>query len=299
MAGGIRKSVVSGSHDAHAFDYYRCSPVAELTEIMEVLHHELAAVYGELEKGNRPPVRHYADGASFSDRHNNVLVSVLWGGRNCRPNVIASGPSADVVAAIIRANWEHGPSRVDACIDLDAPGLFETLLADTPGFARKWGIRRQIIADDDPDKGDTIYLGSRTSQAFVRIYQPGLKRAQEEGRVGADIHQSERDAVRLEVEFKPQNGRAKKRAASCTPAECWTISRWTADLATTVLAMDVKPISIAMRRESDRERALRFMCQQYRSHLAGLLAEQGGDLEAFAMELLVRADLVTGTGKLS
>ena len=113
--------------------------------------------------------------------------------------------------------------------------------------------------------------------------------------MGDAIHQSERDAVRLEIEFKPQNERAKARAASCAPAECWTISPWATDLANQVLAMDAEPISIAMRRESNLDRAIWHMCHQYGPHLDALLKQHGGDLEAFAMDLLARAGIVAGT----
>ena len=279
------------------FDYYRCSPRADLMELLSVLEYELADAFGPIRRGERPPVRYYAEGVEFLDATDNAVCSVLWGGRNARPNVLASGSSAHVVAGIVRREWWHQPSRLDSKLDLLAPGMFDTLREATRVFAGRWNIGRYTVFNDDRDKGDTIYLGSRTSQVYVRLYQPGLKRAQEDGRVAGDILQDERDTVRIELEFKPQNARAKARAATVSPVECWAVSRWSADLLEELLAMNVTPISVAMRRESNRDRALRFMCDQYRVHLLGLLEEHGGDLDAFAMDLIERTNGQRGPQK--
>ncbi len=45
-------------------------------------------------------------------------------------------------------------------------------------------------------------FGSRESPFFLRIYQPGLKRAQQDGRIGDNITADQRNAVRIELEFK-------------------------------------------------------------------------------------------------
>ena len=297
---GPHKSLISHEPDfskEFRFDYYRCSPRVDLMELLAVLEYELTDAFGPIRRGERPPVRHYAEGTQFLDAADVVVCSVLWGGRNERPNLIASGAAAHTVAAIVRKEWWHNPSRVDSRLDVLASGLFDNLREDTRVFANRWNIQRQTWFTDDPDKGDTIYLGSRTSQVFVRLYQPGLKRAQEDGRVAGDILQEERDAVRIELEFKPQNARAKARAATVSPVECWAVSRWTADLLKEILAMNVTPISVAMRRESNRDRALRFMCEQYRAHLLGLLEEHGGDLDAFAIDLIERTGAIGGPQK--
>ena len=58
--------------------------------------------------------------------------------------------------------------------------------------------------------------------------------------------------------------------------------------------MSVQPISIAERRESNRNRALRFMAAQYRTHLADLLKECDGDLEQFGAAIADLADITSG-----
>lgn len=295
LIGGLGPNKSLNSHerdlrDEFRFDYYRCTPRADLSELLTVLEIELADAFGPIRRGPRPPVRHYAEGVEFIDAADQSICSVLWGGQNSRPNIIASGSPAHVVADIVRREWWHNPSRVDSKVDVLAPGLFDHFRDLSRAFARRWSIGRQCLFHDDPDKGDTIYLGSRTSQVFVRLYQPGLKRAQEDGRVAGDILPEERDTVRIELEFKPKNECAKRRAATVSPVECWSVSPWTSDLLRELFAMNVTPISVAMRRESNRDRALRFMCEQYRAHLLGLLEEHHGDLDAFAIDLIDRAN---------
>ncbi|MGB3608727.1 replication initiation factor domain-containing protein, partial [Psychroserpens sp.] len=194
----------------HHFDYYRATPRAEYSELKTVLKYELAEMFGPIQILQGAAGRHYQSNDAFLDEMDNVVCELLSGGPNVRPNVLARGASSDAVAAILRANWDHGPSRVDPCIDVAQNGLFAALRVFAEPFAAKWRIHHRTILNSSDDEGDTIYLGSRTSQVFVRIYQPGLKRAQEECRTGNEITQDERDTVRIEMEFKPQNRKAKK-----------------------------------------------------------------------------------------
>ena len=292
IGGHHAPDTVKPTENCHRFDYYRCTPLAEYSELKTVLQFELSQTFGEVRLVDGGPARHYTSNEHFVDEHDNVVCELLSGGKNVRPNVLVRGKPSDAVAAILRANWQHGPSRVDPCIDVAQEGLFEHLRAWTDDFAAFWNVKRRIITNDSPDEGDTIYLGSRSSQVFLRIYQPGLKRAQEEGRAGAYITALERATVRIEMEFKPGNPRARKVAATLAPEDFWACSRWSADFAKKVLAMDVQPVSVSMRRESNRDRALRFMCQQYRAHLSSLLTEHEGDIVSWAEDLGMRAGFI-------
>lgn len=290
--GGAPIGSVSVGSEYHRFDYYRATPWAEFSELIEVFMFELAQIYGEVRLQEGGAVRHYATHKVIVDRYDNPLVQLMTGG-NLRPNVLAKGAPSGPVSDILRANWKHGPSRVDPCIDVAQAGLWAFLLDWTQDFARDYRIHLRTVLNAEPDHGDTIYLGSRSSQVFLRLYQPGLKRAQEEGRIGDQITQLERDTVRIELEFKPQNPKAKEAAAILAPHEFWSVSRWTSAFAKRILAMEVVPVTVSMRRESNRDRALRFMCHQYGSHLEGLLDEHGGDLEAFAEDILRRAGIAS------
>ena len=117
------------------------------------------------------------------------------------------------------------------------------------------------------------------------------KRAQEEGRTGDDIYPDDRNAVRVELEFRPQKKPAKAAAATLAPDAIWGVSPWIAEFASEVFAMNVQPISISDRRESNRDRALRFAATQYRKHFADLLEDCGGDVALWGSTMLTLADI--------
>jgi len=236
-------------------------------------------------------VSYYSQHVALTDRLGRVACSVFWGGSNVQPNVEAKGGCAPAIAGILRARWEHRPSRVDVKRDASAQGLFADLFALARVYADTRELALQEHRNHHPDKGDTFYLGSRQSQAYLRVYQPGLKRAQEEGRSGDQISAEERNAVRVELEFKPQKPRAKLAAATLSPDEMWGVSPWIADYAGEVFAMNVQAIRISERRESNRNRALRFMGAQYDAHLSDLWRECQGDAAMFGLAV---ADLVPG-----
>jgi DNA relaxase NicK len=128
------------------------------------------------------------------------------------------------------------------------------------------------------DHGRTIYLGSRNSQVFLRIYEKGKKYAAE---LGIPLTDELRNWIRVEVEFKPQNRKSKSLASILTPDAIWGTSAWLADFAQEAFAMEAERININQRRESDQQRALRFMGSQYGGHLRALLNDLDGDLTAF------------------
>jgi len=240
----------------------------------------------------RPPVAYYPQHVVLLDRLGREACSVFWGGQSINPNVEAKGHKAPAIAEVLRRHWPHLPSRVDPMREATRDGLFR----DVRDVAFSLAERHRMdppkeIRNNHPDQGDTFYLGSRKSAACIRVYQPGLKRAQEEGRTGDLISDEERNAVRCELEFKPQKRKAKVAASTLTPDAMWGISPYVADFAAEVFAMDVQPISIAERRESNRNRALRCMGSQYQRHLADLWDECGHDLAEFGAAIAQLADL--------
>jgi hypothetical protein len=279
----------------HAFDYYRATIAASLELVLQTLELHLEAEGTPVTRMTGPSVRYYAGHTMLVDRMSFLVASVFSGGQNGRPNVEAKGAAAPAIADCIRANWSHRPSRVDPKCDMTGPDLYVATVAVALDVAAKHGLRKRHIDNHDPDLGNTFYLGARASQSIVRIYQPGLKRAAEEGRTGDQITFEERNAVRIEHEFKPQKSRAKLAAATMDPRALWAVSPWLADFAGRVFAMDVQSISIAERRESNRDRALRFMASQYSSHLGELLRDMDGDYAAFGERIAELAGIERNT----
>lgn len=278
----------------HRFDFYRATVPASVELVLQMLEDGLSGHVQGLQRLDMRGRHGFSVVTALSDAEGFPVAEVAHGGVNPHPSVEFSGSWSPIGADILRSMpFGHRPSRVDACCDILAPGLFDWLVAHSKTVEEEHGVLRKLYVDEHPDRGSTIYLGSRKSQVYVRIYQPLLKRAEEDGRTGAEISQDERDTVRLEVEFKPDKEPAKRLAMTVSPAGCWSVSRWSADLARVVFAMDVTPISIADRRESNRDRALRYMCAQYGKHLKALMDDYQGDFAAFGEHIAVMAGLLS------
>jgi hypothetical protein len=89
--------------------------------------------------------------------------------------------------------------------------------------------------------------------------------------------------VRLEVQVRPVRDSGYV-AASSSPAEVWGFADWTRETARQVLAMDVPRVQVRPWRESDDDRAYRFMLQQY-GPLMRRRIDEHGSAAAFGAQL--------------
>lgn len=228
-------------------------------------------------------IKFYARNQVLIDETGHRLLSVKSGGSNPHPHVECKGLASPIVAAHLRANYDHRPTRIDDAKDLRAPRLFDLVHRRLRRIAKRFNLRLSYDGDwSTPDAGRTIYLGARTSQVFVRVYEKGLKYARD---LGLPVTDELRNWVRFELEFHPQTKTAKTSASTLTPEQLWGSTRWTTELAGELLSMRTEPISIRERRESNVDRALRFMASQYRGPLGALLEACDGDYAAFGQAI--------------
>lgn len=218
------------------------------------------------------------------------LASLKWGGSNPHPHLDCYGPPAALIAEHLRNWFPHRPSRIDHAVDRWAPDQFDQVHEFAKGLAARYGLRLSYAGDwATPNAGRTIYVGSKASQLMVRIYEKGLQYC---ARNGLPVTDELKHWLRFEVVFKPQSKPAKAIADKIEGAQIWGSSQWTGDLAEAVLQMQTQPISIRERRESNRDRALRFMASQYSSHLGALLVDCKGDLAEFGEVIANLAGLI-------
>jgi hypothetical protein len=97
----------------------------------------------------------------------------------------------------------------------------------------------------------------------VRVYQKGLKIAQELGLTGDAIPDELRHWVRVELEHKPDKRPARTKAATLNASQLWGCSPWTRRFAKLAFSIDAERVKMNEKRETDEERAWRYMLEQY------------------------------------
>lgn len=259
--GALTKSDEAGPD----FDAYNATVYAQRDLLGAALLDALqAAGYApRVERG--PKVTFYDENALFLDDKGHRILSIRSGGANFHPFVECKGPASPLVAATLRNGFDHKPSRVDSALDLRGPDVWAQLCAICDRMEEVHGVQlnERGAKRDHPHRGSTIYLGSRSSRCFVRVYQKGLKTAEEMGLVGDAIPDELRHWVRCELELKPDKPEGKRQAAKLSARGMWGCSPWTRVFATLAFAIDAEKVKMSEKRESDHERAMRYLIQQY------------------------------------
>lgn len=263
------------------FDWYRATvPISVPMLTAKCL--ELAGQYGTVKDGPGRFNYLYSKQIAICDAER--VATILHGGSNGHPNVEASGPRSEPLAAMLRAGGAHRVTRCDVAVDLLGEGLYRRLRTATKAISDEHRVAWSEITHRDPEKGNTIYLGSRESSTYARIYEKGKADREK-------IHPDDRideleHWVRVELEVKPQKD-MREVASRMQPEEFWGISPWTRQLAQEAFDMSAEPIPFHPRRQASDERAWLTSITQYRNiYQRRCEQKHAGDREALALEWL-------------
>lgn len=216
----------------------------------------------------------YTHGAKVV-RGSNTLCEALWGGNTGdRVMVVGTGENAAPVASLVRSEWpDHYMLRSDVAEDYDEPGAFDALSALMLNVADKHRLKVTHYGDwHRAESGRTLYVGSRQSPVFGRLYEKGLEQRSK----GLSATASP-DWVRLEIEVKPKRADARKRLATFEPDQFMGCSAWTREVAQCLFQSSLEAVTGlgTIKRMTDDERALAHMVKQYGSLLGRVRNEQG------------------------
>lgn len=192
---------------------------------------------------------------------------VMWGGRNPDPYAVASGQDAEPFAAAIRSlGFRHRVSRADVCIDIDEAGVFELLSDELRAVAVRTGLELQLWQDPErPERGRTLYVGSRKSRGFVRLYEKGKK-----------DDPSRPNWVRFECELKPSEPAQKAHLALVDPLDALGMIKWVRTFVADQFVFAASPGPIRLPNVGDDERSTDAMLHQWGGLLVRLAARSGG-----------------------
>jgi len=212
----------------------------------------------------------FAERIAVKDESGSEVGAVMFGGRQQRVFFEVKGERSPQAVERLRARFPHRCTRVDSCADFDAPGAFERILGpvlDVKKRHRLYGEHRGDW-DDYPEKGRSQYLGASSSPVKLRLY--------EKGKQPEYAHLGLVNWARIELQVRPSKD-AKQQYSELTASQVWGASKWTRDLAGSVLAEHVDPHPAGtVYRQSDRDRKLMWMLRQYGPALVSLAEDCGG-----------------------
>jgi hypothetical protein len=216
-------------------------------------------------------------------RGDTVHARVQFGGTNVGTRVYASasGDASPEFARIIRDEFpEHLLIRADVAIDYCESGAWDSLSTLALEVADKYRLKVKHSGDFHRQQdGRTLYIGSRKSPVFQRVYEKGKQQ------------NTDPDWVRAEVEIKPKTERAREAFAKAQPADMWAAAKWSQSFLRTLTdVVGIRPAPPGtVRTKTDHERALEHLARQYGRILGVELERVGGDVAAFGQFV---ADLI-------
>ena len=105
------------------------------------------------------------------------IATVSWGGVNLRPSVVSSGAASQEVMVYLRSlSSPHSVSRMDAAIDFVGTFVFSQITEMIIKILEEHKFRGVVpgisqVGDWIHGKARTLYVGSRNSRTFLRIYE--------------------------------------------------------------------------------------------------------------------------------
>ncbi len=249
------------------------SPEKVLSEVLENLP------YSGLDVGRERGKNNYEHADVVKDATGETVCMVLHGGNGGKPHLRAQGVYSPDIATIVRGLWpDHPVTRADVAIDFDGAGAFQKLYRLCFRKGREKGLKLEKRGDPrrederNPLAGTTLYVGSRSSTAFLRLYEKGKEQL---AKAKHSDQPPSLDWTRLEIEVKPQNRIARYRAGQLDPADFWGVTTWSRDILGEAMGLDVERVNMTMKRESEAISALKHMIGQYRLQMAKGSQETG------------------------
>lgn len=259
------------------FDWYRSGVDTSHDALLHALSHGLADFRLSIEPSSS--FFNY-DQAALLTNGSVRYANVMWGG-NTGTSIYceSTGAFASNLADFLRKSFRdsHFVMRCDAALDISGGDSF----LDLAGALSKYAESQNMVTTNSGDwstgrAGRTLYVGSRSSDAFLRFYEKGKQ-------LGADP-----DWLRFEVQAQPSKMNKKMALAFMSPFQVFSSCK--AGLA--VLGMlgicpDIVAIDKEERPRTDKQRALEHMLAQY-SNTLSYFADRDSDFYVWLAEEVQR-----------
>lgn len=245
------------AEQAAFFDWYQATVPVSPDEIQASF---LAKFGGEFE--DIGGINNYSHGL----KHSALSFRIFWGGHNPNPNIVGTSSDSPAVAAWVRSAFpKHKVSRADVAFDFSFSQSFDILFALLEPIARKRRVSVKFLGDpaeNDPSfpehlrRGRTLYLGSRTSEVRIRLYEKGFERR------SAGIQEIDPNLTRLEIVAAPQKVR-KEIASTLSPFGIVGLSKWIAGAVHQIIGSHPALIPQNIKRDTTTAERLSQSVRQY------------------------------------
>ena len=174
--------------------------------------------------------------------------------------------SSKLRAVLLLSGVPFRPSRADACLDYDEEGLSQALFDFGLWFAVKHDLKIEQRGDWERGHERTLYIGSRSSPVFLRIYEKGHKSISD----GDDT--ASPNWVRVEVECKPD--RKRREAFSQLEASDLFRAGWVSDFMGALFVQNIARVPIGYQRSITTDaRQKRWLAKAGRKIMLGWMDE--------------------------
>lgn len=173
-------------------------------------------------------------------------------------------------AWLVDNKTEYQLIRADVKIDLDGQEYFEQIAKMLKIVALNHRLKTSCMGDwVQTNTGRTLYVGSRQSPVYCRLYEKGHQ------------YSFASNLVRLEFEIKPKK-HARLELAGQPAANFLNVNRWVSELISMMTQSTIEPSDLKLGTvylPSDHERALAHLVKQYQSTIKKQLTLDGGCLD--------------------
>jgi hypothetical protein len=225
----------------------------------------------------------YAHAAELRTAGNIRLALVMWGGQHVKPHVYAIGKE-EYDSPALYAALKHSytgrwfPSRLDLALDLDHPEAFDLVAAQFTAAAVRRDMKLSQMGDWHRGKERTLYVGARSSRAYVRVYE-------------FNACHGYGPPCRIELQLRPKSS-AREFIATATPVDL-LYSSDVINAVISTLGLDLKADALALspgaRPPADLERKLNWLAVQALPSMLKILSHVGGDPVGLLDAIMARA----------
>lgn len=258
-----------------SFDWYQATVPAPLDDVLECL----AGLSQGLALSHGRGMHGYASTATLGSEHDGPVARVWHGGSHEYPHAVLTGEWAQSGAELIRAQFpSHLVSRLDVREDYLEVGAFDAIQPHLLGAARLHRLTVNTAGDHLLTfKGRTLYIGAPSSAVRMRLYD---KAAEVRSKLAPSSSENARAIpehwTRLEAAIRPATKEARSAFAVIEPVDALGSSRWMREVWRAVAGLDLAPVQVGRGyRQSDDERAYRYMLAQYGGVLRRLQVDLG------------------------